>query len=378
MADGYFERGEVYWVKMGSGVGCEMNVTRPGLIVSINELNNSSECVLIVFLTTKEHRTSWNKVTTFATGRESWVLCDQIQTVDKTRLTKYLGTLTYSEMKAVEDSLEKVFDLGYIDETVVKAKDVEIADRDVVIGDLKTEVAGVRAEIGKKDEEIASLKMEIEMWQKCYGRCMDMLVDTKVSADLKRRTVVEPKVGTAVPVAPVKIVDPEEPVIVPKKQPEEPKQPVEEPENRLDINSCTATALKKAGFSLSMARKIVEGRPYERVEDLKKLNGLKATLYNVLESKLCCVPVVVEQPEPEKKVAGTPKLVEPDPGYERVNVNTATAKELHEVLGLCMATCYSITGRRKKVGPYEKLDDLLGVANITPTSLERLGHLMEV
>lgn len=370
MANGYFERGEIYAVRMDMGMGSEEGSFRPGVIISSDKGNAACSTVLVAYLTTRPRDLSIH-FDTYATGRRSWILGNQVATVDKTRLNpKIMGTLSSDEIAKLDNCLEEVFDLGYEDSAALKAKDAEIADRNVVIGDLKTEVAGVRAEIGKKDEEIASLKMEIEMWQKCYGRCMDMLVDMKVSGDVSRRT--------AAPVAPVKIVDPEEPVIVPKKQPEEPKQPVEEPENRLDINSCTATALKKIGFSLSMARKIVENRPYERVEDLKKLNGLKATLYNVLESKLCCVPVVVEQPEPEKKVAGTPKLVEPDPGYERVNVNTATAKELHDVLGLCMATCYSITGRRKKVGPYEKLDDLLGVANITPTSLERLGHLMEV
>ena len=367
MANGYFERGEIYWVKMGTGVGVEMNVTRPGLIVSSDKMNTTSDAAIVVFLTTKEHGHVWCGGNTFATGRESWIKCDQIQLVDKTRFTKYLGTVTPGEMREVESCLEDLFELGYEDTVALAAKDREIESRDVLIGDLRTEVAAVMARVNEKNEEIASLKMEIEMWQKCYGRCMDMLVDVKVNADVQRRTAVkEPEQKV------VEMKQPEPPKEEPK---EEPKLAVPEQETRLDINSCTATALKKVGFSLAMARKIVESRPFSSVEDIKRVNGLKASLYRVVEPKLCCVPVKVEEPpkveEPEVKQ-------EDDPGFEKLNLNTATAKELHDIAGIPQTTAYSITGYRKKNGPFSSIDDLLKVRNVFPGTIAKCREFLEV
>jgi DNA uptake protein ComE-like DNA-binding protein len=222
--------------------------------------------------------------------------------------------------------------------------------------------------------------MEIEMWQKCYGRCMDMLVDVKVSGDVARRTA---KVEE-----PVKVVE------AAPKQPEPPKNPEPEKDNRLDVNSCTATALKKIGFSLGMARKIVAARPFKNLEDLKRINGLKATQYRVMEPKLCCKPAIesalVEkdlghEPESvvEEPVVNEEPVVEVAPVVEaapvvKVNVNTASAKEIAAGLGVCVATGYSIVGWRKKNRPYEKLEDLLSVTNIGPGSLQKWGHLVEI
>lgn len=375
MANGYFERGEIYWVKMGSGIGAEMNVTRPGLIVSTDKLNTTSEVAIVVFLTTKPHSGSWCGISTFATGRESWIKCDQIQVVDKTRFANYMGKLSPSEMKAVEDGLEDIFDLGYVDSEALAAKDREIADRDLLISEAKAEMVGVRAEVAKRDDEIASLKMEIEMWQKCYGRCMDMLVDTKVNSDLSRRVapaepkMVEPKVGTAAS-------------MIPDFRPEPPKveePPVEEPEQeeRLDVNSCTATALKKIGFSLAMARKIVESRPFKSVEDLKRVNGLKSSQFRIMAPKLCCVPVK-EVEQPEVTVVEPVVEQERDPGFEKVNVNTASAGDLHVCTGLSMNACYAITGKRKRDGLFTSLDELLMPPRVTEKMLKKCRHLLEV
>jgi competence ComEA-like helix-hairpin-helix protein len=142
-----------------------------------------------------------------------------------------------------------------------------------------------------------------------------------------------------------------------------------------------------------MARKIVEGRPYKNLEDLKRVNGLKATQYKIMEPKLCCKPVEPKQPEPkvefvkdvdpgcdEESVVEEP-VVEVAPVVTpvvKVNVNTASAKEISATLGVCLATGYSIVGWRKKNRPFEKLEDLLVVANIGPGSLQRWGHLVEI
>lgn len=367
MANGYFERGEIYWVRMDSGFGYEQGVGRPGVILSCDRQNNAAGMVTIAFCSKQEgRRDSW-EVEIEATGCTSYVKCSQINTVDKGRLGKCIGVLNNAEMKELESVLEEFFDLGYVDDTEVKQKEAEIADRDLMIGELNKEIAGAKTEVAKKDEEIASLKMEIEMWQKCYGRCMDMLVDLKVSTDVSSRSAQKEPEEVVLPHV-SKLVDP------PKNPETPPEDPPEEPveDDRLDINSCTATALKKIGFSLAMARKIVEGRPYKTVEDLKRINGMKASLYRVLEPKLCCVEVfapVVEEDDDEVMKFEVP--VEDVP--QTVNVNTASAQEIHDITGISRQTCFSITGYRKKNGPYEKLEDLLPVHGIWPGTLKKCG-----
>jgi len=310
-----------------------------------------------------------------ATGITSYVILNQIMTYDKIRIGKYLGVLNSVEQKMVDDALEELLDLGYVDDALLKQKESEIADRDTLIADLKNEVAGVKAVVGSKDEEIASLKMEIEMWQKCYGRCMDMLVDTKVNGDLSRRTVTPPVVGTAAHMVPD--LRPE-----PPKEPELP--PVEESpqDNRLDINSCTATALKKIGFSLAMARKIVESRPFKSVEDLKRVNGLKASHYRIMEPKLRCIPVKAEEPPVEVKVDEPPKQ-EKKPKVEwngvKVNINTVeTITQLQERTGMCQRTASEIIRHREEFGNYEKVDDLLNLKSFGGIAMKRYGHMLEV
>ena len=363
MANGYFERGEIYAVRMDSGLGSEEGAFRPGVIISSDAGNRTSPCVIIAYLTSKT-RVLPHCIETMATGRRSWVLCDQIACVDKTRLSRLMGSCGYGEMREIDEALEKVLDLGYDDTPALAEKDREIAEKDTEIADLKTEMAGVATEIAKRDEEIASLKMEIEMWQKCYGRCMDMLVDTKVNSDLNRRTVVEPKVGTAASL--ILDLTPD-----PPKQPEQPEE--QEQVERLDINNCTATALKKIGFSLAMARKIVAARPFKSVEDLKRVNGLKATQYKIMEPKLCCSPVVGVNP-PKVNFAKD----DPDPGCEKVNVNAVTAGQLHELTGIALSTCYCIKKYQKDNGPYKTLDEIKNAKQVTPGTIDKRRHLLEV
>ena len=370
MADGYFERGEVYKVRMDYGIGCEEGAFRPGVIISSNRINNTSNVILVAYISRKSagRPRMATDIEIMATGITSYVMCNQIAGVDKNRLMGYMGKLDYSEQKAVDNALEEIIDLGYADEAALKEKDSIIADKETEIGDLKAEMAGVAAEIAKRDEEIASLKMEIEMWQKCYGRCMDMLVETKVAADVSRRVVVEDPVVKVEPVVSV------EPVKLPEPPVEQPEPPVAEV--KLDINSCTATALKKIGFSLALARKIVEGRPYTSVEDLKRINGLKATQYRIMESKLCCIPVKVEEPVVVEE--SEPVAEERDPGFEKLNLNTVSAKELSEVTGIALTQAYAITAYRKKNGPYSCIDDLLKVRNIFPGTIKKFRHMVEV
>lgn len=384
MANGYFERGEIYNVRLDSGLGSEEGAFRPGLIVSNDAGNRTSPCVIVVYLTTKERKYS-HCIETMATGRRSWALCDQIVCVDKTRLARLMGTCDSSEMRQIDGALEQVLDLGYDDTPALAEKDREIADRDALITEKDAEIAKLReavAAANKRAEDAElSYKIENDMWQKLYDKVLNQVVDMKYTNDLFLRDHLGRQEQKVVPVITMKEPEPVEPPKV-----EEQPQPEED---QLDINHCTITALKKLGFSLGLARQIVDRRPYKSVGDLKNVPGMKATQYRIMEPKLCCTPVVEEKP----KVVSA--LVEPDTGHEepeivevpepeavdvpeKVNVNTATWEELVRVTGLSKCTAQYITAYRNKHGKFEKLEDLTQVSRFGKTCLKKYGPKLEV
>lgn len=119
--NGTFYRGEIYYVNPGNGeVGSEIRSGRPGVIVS-NDLNNRhSAFVEIVYLTTKDKKPLPTHVHVESSGVSATALCEQVVTVDKSRLSTYICTLTSAEMKDVEKSI--VISLG-LDDYVAASKE---------------------------------------------------------------------------------------------------------------------------------------------------------------------------------------------------------------------------------------------------------------
>lgn len=381
MADGYFERGEIYTIRMDRGVGSEEGAFRPGVIVSSDVGNKTSPCVIVAYLTT-QYRSQSHVIETMATGRQSRILTDQLCTVSKTRLGKLLGELSSYELRKLDDALETVLDLGYVDEET--EKEIETLKNEKA--SLQTDIEILKAQLATKDEEkkdeLLSLRVESEMWQKLYMKALDQVVNMKLGADVAIR--VERKTPAVVEVP--RIIP--EPVVV---KPEPPVVTETAPEpDKVDINHCTQTALRKRGFSLAMSRLIVSYRPFENVPDLKRVPGMKANFYRIVESKLCCTPMQIE---PEK--VAMPKQ-EPDPGYEvteeqpkpkekpewdgvKVNVNTvATAAELMRRTGLSVRPAQAVMKYRKEHGPFETLEDLLKVDGFGKIAMKRYGHMLEV
>lgn len=106
--NGMFFRGEVYYVlPTGKEVGCEQHAGRPAVIVSNNQNNKSAATVEIVYLTTQEKKPLPTHVHINAAGKlkESTAICEQVLTVDKTRMDEYIGVLCDKEMRDIEFGL---------------------------------------------------------------------------------------------------------------------------------------------------------------------------------------------------------------------------------------------------------------------------------
>ena len=98
------ERGQVYYVRYDEAVGAEMAVGRPVLIVSNQGDIDDMDTVIVVFMTTGL-RKSRNVVKVIFNGRQQYIHCSQIKTMDKIRLSEYLGTLNAKDMSRVGNAL---------------------------------------------------------------------------------------------------------------------------------------------------------------------------------------------------------------------------------------------------------------------------------
>lgn len=93
--------------------------------------------------------------------------------------------------------------------------------------------------------------------------------------------------------------------------------------------------------------------------------------------------VVKEQPKAPKLVPDEPEKDEEiesrrSDDTDKVNVNTASAKEISEKTGLPVGVAYGVSAYRKKIGGYRSLDELLNAPRFTQYHLDKFGGKLAV
>jgi len=88
----FFRRGDVYWVNLDPTIGTEINKTRPGLIVSPDDMNAILSRVIIAPITSKGQPLGCRPLVPFE-GKQARILLDQLRAVDKRRLTRKMGVI---------------------------------------------------------------------------------------------------------------------------------------------------------------------------------------------------------------------------------------------------------------------------------------------
>ena len=101
-------RFDVYLVALDPTVGREIQKTRPCLVVSPDEMNRHIPTVIVAPMTT-QGRPYPSRVPCQFEGKEGQVVLDQLRTVDKTRLVKFLGRIDDDTQNAVLDILSRIF-----------------------------------------------------------------------------------------------------------------------------------------------------------------------------------------------------------------------------------------------------------------------------
>jgi mRNA interferase MazF len=102
------KRFEVYLVSLDPTIGSEIRKTRPGLVISPDEMNRHIATVILAPMTTKG-RDYPTRVNCSFNGRQGQVVLDQIRTVDKSRLVHKLGEIDPKTKADVLSVLAEMF-----------------------------------------------------------------------------------------------------------------------------------------------------------------------------------------------------------------------------------------------------------------------------
>ena len=93
-------RGDIYYVEAFPTSGSEQRPGRPAVIVSNDKNNEHSAVIEAVYLTSQPKTTLPTHVTIRSAPRVSTVLCEQVHSIDRNRLTDFCGRCTVQEMRA--------------------------------------------------------------------------------------------------------------------------------------------------------------------------------------------------------------------------------------------------------------------------------------
>ncbi len=101
-------RFDVYLINLDPTVGCEIQKTRPCLIVSPDEMNRHIRTVIVAPMTSagKDYPT---RVSCKFKKKKGQMVLDQIRTIDKTRLVKKFGSINPETQLEVISVLQRLF-----------------------------------------------------------------------------------------------------------------------------------------------------------------------------------------------------------------------------------------------------------------------------
>ena len=101
-----YEQYQIILVNLDPAIGSEIKKTRPCVIVSPNEMNKHIRTIIIAPLTSTSNNYP-TRVKISYNDKTSWIVVDQIRTIDKQRIIKTLGELSKSEIKALKSVIKE-------------------------------------------------------------------------------------------------------------------------------------------------------------------------------------------------------------------------------------------------------------------------------
>ena len=123
-----FQRGDIYFVRLDSSTGSEQNGTRPAVILQNDVGNRYAPTLIVATVTSRTEKKKYQPTHVLiahntAFEKPSVVHLEQIFTIDKSRVQRFLGRLTQDEMQEIEKGVVSSLDLN---ELFFKIKTVSI------------------------------------------------------------------------------------------------------------------------------------------------------------------------------------------------------------------------------------------------------------
>lgn len=103
------KRGDLVLVDFREAIGSEQKGVRPSVVVQNDTGNLFSGCTIVVPITSSKMENKQPTHAVIDTGykfKKSTALCEQVATVDKSRVLKVLYHLNYKEMQKIDKSLK--------------------------------------------------------------------------------------------------------------------------------------------------------------------------------------------------------------------------------------------------------------------------------
>jgi len=98
---------EVYLISLDPTIGHEIKKARPCVIISPDEMNKNISTVIIAPMTTQSCPCPTCIPLKF-TGKEAWIVLDQLRTVDRKRLIEKLGKIEQVIVNQVKSIIKEM------------------------------------------------------------------------------------------------------------------------------------------------------------------------------------------------------------------------------------------------------------------------------
>ena len=118
MKEREIKRSEIYYADLNPVRGSEQGGVRPCLVIQNDTGNKFSPTVIIAAITGKGKKQLPTHVTVTIPElpMDSIVLLEQIRTIDKCRISDYVGRISEAQMQKVEQAIDISLGMSYLEE----------------------------------------------------------------------------------------------------------------------------------------------------------------------------------------------------------------------------------------------------------------------
>jgi mRNA interferase MazF len=104
-------RGDIYWVNLDPTIGAEIKKKRPCIIIGATPINEARRTVVVVPLSSAGKPRPPLTVPIKCQRRQVVAVCDQIRSVDKSRLVEKIESASQEDISEIEKGLRQTLAL---------------------------------------------------------------------------------------------------------------------------------------------------------------------------------------------------------------------------------------------------------------------------